>query len=197
MDKKYSIFFRKMLSVTFAVILGLCGFTGCSKKGESLDGKKIIFIGNSYTYYGQTVLEKTQKVLTQEERINDKGYFYQLCQDNGMDVQVTNWTFGGHSLEWLFGGSCAANRGCDGVDHASYLTDRNYDYVVIQPGNGAHCDEVGVVNIEKVMNFFKEGNPNTKFVLLIPYSFYGKIGSSGNIYLMKNTLNSLKKFASV
>lgn len=196
MKKKSSVFLKKLLAVSFAVILGLCGFTGCSTKGDTLDGKKIIFIGNSYTYYGQTVLEKTQKVLKQEDRINDKGYFYQLCQDNGMDVQVTNWTFGGHSLQYLFGGSCSAGRGCDGVDHASYLTDRNYDYVVIQPGNGERHDEVGVKNIEMVMDFFKEGNPNTKFVLLIPYSFYGKIGSSGNIYLMKNCLNSLKTFAS-
>ena len=194
--KKYLIGLKKILAVSFAIILGLCGFTGCSPKGESLDGKKIIFIGNSYTYYGQTVLEKTQKVLKQEDRMHDKGYFYQLCQDNGMNVDVTNWTFGGHSLEWLFGGNCAANRGCDGVDHASYLTDRNYDYVVIQSGNGQRLDEVGLANIEMVMDFFKAGNPNTKFVLLIPYSFYGKIGSSGHIYLMKNTLNSLKTFAS-
>ena len=194
--KKGLTVLKKLLAVSFAVILAVLGFAGCGQKGDNLDGKKIIFIGNSYTYYGQTVLEKTQKVLTQEERTNDKGYFYQLCQDNGMNVQVTNWTFGGHSLEWLFNGNCAANRGCDGVDHASYLTDRNYDYVVIQAGNGAHYDEVGVENVKMVMDFFKAGNPNTKFVILVPYSFYGKIGSAGNVYLMKNFLNSLKTFAS-
>ena len=161
-----------------------------------LNGKKIIFIGNSYTYYGQTVLEKKQTFLLQASRINDTGYFYQLCKNNGADVQVTNWTFGGHSLEHLFSGSCSADRGCDGVDHASYLTDRNYDYVVIQAGNGSYYDEVGVQHIEMVMDFFKAANPNTKFVLLIPYSFYGEIGSPGHIYLMKNVLNSLKTFES-
>lgn len=128
-----------------------------------LHNKKIIFIGNSFTYYGKTVLEKAQTKLTQDERDNDKGFFYQICKENGVDVDVTNWTFGGHTLEWLFGGNCAADRGCDGVDHASYLTDRNYDYVVIQEGS-RHQDSFEWV--EKVMEFFREANPNVKFVYL-------------------------------
>jgi hypothetical protein len=33
-----------------------------------LDGKKIIFVGNSYTYYGRAVIVKSQKILTQQER---------------------------------------------------------------------------------------------------------------------------------
>ncbi len=181
---------KSFLAVSFAIILAVCGFTGCQDaEGDTLDGKKIIIIGNSYTYYGQTVLEKTQKILKQEDRSNDKGYFYQLCQDNGMEVEVTNWTFGGHNLEWLFNGNCAANRGCDGVDHASYLKDRNYDYVVIQPSS-ATSDLTWHTDVETIMNFFKAANPNTKFILFVPYSCYGTIGSS--LYLMKNYLNSLK-----
>ena len=93
----------------------------------SLDGKKIIFIGNSYTYYGKTVLEKKQTYLTQASRSNVKGFFYQLCKENGANVEVTNWTFGAHDFTDLFK-NCTANRGCDGVDHASYLVDRNFDY---------------------------------------------------------------------
>ena len=46
-----------------------------------LDGKKVIFIGNSHTYYGKTVLEKKQSVLTQAARSNDQGYFYQICKN--------------------------------------------------------------------------------------------------------------------
>ena len=178
------------------LIDGKCEICDKEEPEHMLNGKKIMFIGNSYTYYGQTVLEQGQTTLRQSDRSDNKGYFHQLCKANGADVKVTNWTFGGHSLEHLFSGNCSADRGCDGKDHASYLTDRNYDYVVIQAGNGAYCDSVGVQNIEMVMDFFKAGNPDTKFILLIPYSFYGDIGSPGNIYLMKNVLNSLKTFAS-
>ncbi len=139
--------------------------SGCGKKGDAsvLDGKKVIFIGNSFTYYGKTVLEKAQTKLTQEERQNDQGFFYQICKENGVDVEVTNWTFGGHTLEHLFGGNCAADRGCDGVDHFSYLVDRNFDYVVIQEGSGS-ADSLEWV--EKVIGLFKESNPNAKFVYL-------------------------------
>lgn len=44
---------------------------------EALQGKKIIFIGNSYTFWGQTVLNKGTGVLSQAEHSNDQGYFRQ------------------------------------------------------------------------------------------------------------------------
>ena len=160
---------------------------------KSLDGKSIIFIGNSYTYYGQTVLEKSQKYLTQEERVNDTGYFYQLCKANGMDVKVTNWTFGGHGLEHLFGGNCSANRGCDGEDHKAYLVDRNYDYVVIQAGSGEISSNSIMSDVYTIMDFFREANPNAQFVLLVPYAAYGTIGATPT--LQKKLLNSLKLLA--
>ena len=159
----------------------------------SLDGKKIIFIGNSYTYYGQTVLEKSQKYLTQASRVNDKGYFYQLCKANGMNVNVTNWTFGGHSLAHLFDGNCSANRGCDGEDHKAYLTDANYDYVVLQTGSSEAADMSFLDHVETITAFFRAANPNVKFVILVPYNAYGTIG--GTICLSKKTLNSLKALA--
>ena len=161
--------------------------------GYKLDGKKIIFIGNSYTYYGQTVREKSQSYLTQSSRSNDHGYFYHLCQANGEEVEVTNWTFGGHGLGNLFGGNCTANRGCDGEDHKAYLTDRYFDFVVIQPGSGAISSDAFLENMETVMNFFREANPNVKFAVLVPYSAYGTIGST--ITLAKGFLNGLKTVA--
>ena len=160
---------------------------------NSLDGKKIIFVGNSYTYYGQTVLEKSQAFLTQQSRMGDVGYFYQLCKANGMNVEVTNWTFGGHGLKNLFGGSCTADRGCDGKDHKAYLTDANYDYVVIQPGSGSTSDSAIKEDMEMVMNFFRAANPNVKFAILVPYSHHGTLVDSP--YLHKNILNSLKTLA--
>lgn len=131
---------------------------------EALDGKKVIFIGNSMIYYGQTVLHQETSVLNQEPRTEDEGYFYQLCRLHGVDVSVTNWTFDGHSLTDLFGGSCAANRGCDGTDHASYLTDRNYDYVIISEKSVEAPNFVK--NCKDIMNLFREVNPNTQFVYL-------------------------------
>ena len=73
---------------------------------EALQGKKIIFIGNSYTFWGQTVIFKDQDVLTQDKRSYDQGYFYQLCKANGIDVAVTNWTFGGHDITAMFSQPC-------------------------------------------------------------------------------------------
>ena len=160
----------------------------------SLDGKKIIFIGNSYTYYGQTILVKEQKYLRQDQRVNDKGYFYQLCHANGEKVNVTNWTFGGHFLSDLFSGNCAANRGCDGTDHKSYITDREYDYVVIQPTYYELKGESSTEYIDMIMEFFRVGNQNTKFIILVPYSLYGSISHDPGKIDIK-TLNGLKDYA--
>ncbi|MBQ8529343.1 MAG: hypothetical protein IJ459_06355 [Clostridia bacterium] len=155
-----------------------------------MDGKKIIFIGNSYTYYGQTVFEKSQTNLTQKSRTDDKGYFYNLCRLNGADVEVTNWTFGGHNLEHLFGGNCTANRGCDGEDHKAYLVDPYYDYVVVQPGSGVASSARFLEDMEGIMSFFKAANPQVKFAVLVPYSAYGTMGSV--IHLAKEFLDGLK-----
>ncbi len=175
---------------------GVC--ENCGNKYEDsphspLDGKRIIFIGNSYTYYGQTVLVKSQKYLTQESRIGDKGFFYQLCRANGANVDVTNWTFGGHGLKHLFGGDCSANRGCNGVDHKAYITDRVYDYVIIQTDSSATASANFLSNVEKVMSFFREANPNVKFAVLVQYSVYGRYGSVPT--LAWNLLNGLKILA--
>jgi len=131
-----------------------------------LDGKKIIFIGNSHTYYGKTVLEKKQSVLTQAARSNDQGYFYQICKKNGADVEVTNWTFGNHDFTDLFE-ECTADRGCNGVDHLSYLTDRSFDYVIMQQGSSEGSAELFVNKCNMVMDIFKAANPEVKFVLLV------------------------------
>ena len=98
--------------------------TNSESISHPLDGKKFIFIGNSYTYYGKCVLEKKNSNQSQSERSHDQGYFYQIAKENGADVEVTNWTYGNHCLEDTFGGSCEANRGCDGHDHTKDLTDR-------------------------------------------------------------------------
>lgn len=142
-----------------------CGFE-IAPKLHALNGKKIIFIGNSHTYVGGVVKTVNQAKMTIADRNHDKGYFYQLCKENGAEVEVLNWTFGNHSLKDLFSGNCQANRDCgNGTDHLIHLTDNNFDYVVFQNGSSGG-DEI-MYWIDFMMNFFKQGNPNTKFVMLV------------------------------
>lgn len=141
-------------------------------KGNMLNGKKIIFIGNSYIYWGKTVLES--KTLTQKERQNDKGYFYQLCKKMGAEVEVTNWTFSGHAIGHLFSNECSK---CS-CDHKSYLEDRYYDYVVVSPGAESIFDKT----LSKVMNFFKETNPDVKFIVMGTACSYGYNSTYGDKY---------------
>ena len=135
-------------------------------KTNMLDGKKVIFIGNSHTYYGKTVLEKKQSVLTQEARSNDMGYFYQICKNNGAEVAVTNWTFGNHTFTDLFE-ECSADRGCNGVDHFSYLTDLSFDYVIMQQGTSDISTDAFIDKCNMVMGVFRDANPDVKFVFLV------------------------------
>ena len=143
---------------------------GEEEKENVLDGKKVIFLGNSHTYYGRTVLGKSVSMLTQAQRMGDKGYFYQLCKSNGAEVSVTNWTFGGHYLTSMFN-PCNSKKGCDGEIHKNYLVDKNYDYVVMQDGNRSDLPNF-MATIDTIMNFFKEGNPNTKFVFLAQHTVH-------------------------
>lgn len=138
------------------------------EKVNILDGKKVIFLGNSHTYYGRSVMGKGVSILTQEPRSDDTGYFYQLCKANGADVSVTNWTFGGHYLTALFN-TCDSDKSCNGVHHEEYLVDRNYDYVVMQDGNRSDLPNF-LATIDQIMNFFKEANPDTKFVYLAQHT---------------------------
>ena len=135
--------------------------------GKADNGKlDILFIGNSFTWYGKCVLDKGNNVWGLEKRVNDQGYFYQICKSNGLEANVTNFTFGGHGLSDWYSQSCSANRGHDGLDHLAYLTDRDYDVVVIQPGSGNAGSTDLLGPCQKIMAIFQEVNPDTQFVLL-------------------------------
>ncbi len=123
---------------------------------------KILFTGNSHTFYGRAVEERYRTNLNISTRRNDKGIFAQLCKEKGMNVEVTNWTWPNHGLGKIFSESCTDSL-CEGVNHLSYLTDRSYDYVVIQEGTGS---KDSFEDAYKAMEIFKEANPNTKFVYL-------------------------------
>ena len=136
---------------------------------EAYQGKKILVLGNSYSFCGYTVIGGDCKVLTQEKRENDQGILYQLFKANGVDVSITNWAFGSHSLNDFFSGDCQAGRECDGVDHAMHLTDPYFDYVVLQ----IHVERNYTRDLAKYLSvatdFFRAANPDVKFVLHVPH----------------------------
>ena len=137
---------------------------------EALQGKKIIFVGNSYTFWGQTVILKGTGVLGQEERNNDQGYFYQLCKAKGIDISVTNWTFGGHDITAMFDGPCdKGDDKCLGQNHEYFLQDRYYDYVCIQPYRELQYTGDMISHLRYTMDFFRQANPNVRFLLLVPH----------------------------
>ncbi len=144
--------------------------TDSESVSHPLDGKKFIFIGNSYTYYGKCVIGKKTTNQSQSDRSHDKGYFYQIAKENGADIEVTNWTYGNHCLEDTFGGNCAADRGCNGHDHTKDLTDRYFDYVMFQESS-KRIDNF-LESVDTLMALFRAANPNVKFFCLVPLRLY-------------------------
>ena len=140
----------------------------------ALQGKKVIFSGNSYTFCGYNVLTKQNDVLTQAERSNDQGYFYQLCKANGVDVEVTNWSFGSHSITDFFEGPCKTERECYGEYHEYYLKEPYFDYVVLQCNPEASYSGDFMKLLKPTMDFFRKHNPDVKFVMHVPHMAYEK-----------------------
>ena len=62
---------------------------------RSLDGKNILFAGNSFVYYGYCVIEGNQKS-------TDYGYLYEICKANGDNVNVYDYVWGGKDLKWIY-----------------------------------------------------------------------------------------------
>ena len=141
---------------------------------EALQGKRIIFLGNSYTFCGMNVMTKQNTVLTQDKRTNDQGFFHHLCKANGIDVEVTNWSFGSHSITDLFNGECEAERECKGEFHEYYLKDRYFDYVVIQCNAETSYTGDFLLLLKDCMDFFRAANPDVKFLMHVPHMAYEK-----------------------
>lgn len=200
---------KRVISFLLITIMAVSLFAGCGAAGntettgdanaeatfptlaepvfskEALQGKKVIFFGNSFTYYGNCVQTKGQSVWWQSERVDDNGYFYQICRANGVDVSVTNFTFGGHTLKDIYSGDCQADRGHNGLNHLDHLTDRNYDYVVMQ--NGSKSADAGEIlnECKPIMELFLKENPNTRFVFLVHHAVH-----SSN-YAWRSTIKQL------
>jgi len=155
-----------------------------SERKSLPNGNKVIFFGNSRTYYGNCVIEKSASIPAQADRTGDQGYFYQLCKANGYDVDVTNFTFGGHVLKDFYSETCTTN---SSHHHLRNLTDRNYDYVVMQ--TGSVDKELGTIveTVQQMMNVFQAENPNTKFIFLVTNNVH-----YGN-YAWRSTIKDLEE----
>jgi len=149
-------------------------------KSDALNGKKILFVGNSFTYYGNVVMRTGREHQTlNDKRLNDKGYFYYMCKESGADVSVTDWCFGGHSFKDFFGDACRANRGCDGFNHYAQLTDKYYDIVVLQDTSWSAEEQAENPDyfeyVKGIFQIFKDANPNVKIFFFLQPAVVTKI----------------------
>ena len=172
---------KKRICIMLSMCLLLSVFAGCGKAPnqtqsttaattaegsatgkEALDGKRVVFFGNSHTYYSRCVADMGQST-TLNGRVNDQGLFYQLCKANGIEVNVTNYAFGVHQLSDFYSGSCAAGKH-DGYDHmADFGDDFDYDYVIIQQGTKDPANDL-VGDVQKLVEPFKKANPDVKVI---------------------------------
>ena len=131
-----------------------------------LDGKKILVIGNSAVYYGGAVFKKdAASVTAQAARSFDEGYLYQLFKLNGHDVEITNWTHGGHKFSDMRENPCSIDS-CKGRTHMDHLLDREFDYVIISAGSGPESEASFLDDVAFYVDFFRQYNPAVKFVYL-------------------------------
>lgn len=173
---------KRMICILLGALLLVGSLGGCGKKeapkkeaakSNILDGKKIIFIGNSHTYKGGVVNYIGNGNIAQAPRSNDLGLFHLLCLENGANVSVTNWTFSGHGLQNLFGQPCQMSTPCGGKSHEEELKDRYFDYVVVTPGVGTASAELLPENMAYIRKFFSDANPNATFICMGNASVYG------------------------
>jgi len=138
---------------------------------EALNGKKVLFVGCSYTYYGGTVCTASDGYNyiehTQAERQNDEGFFYQLCNANGVDVNVTDWTYGGHNLKMIFDSTATCTK-CNVTCHINDLVDKDYDYVILNEIKTTKETAEQIANrIQKYVDMFKSANEDVKIFYIV------------------------------
>ncbi len=126
------------------------------KKGSSnsLDGKKVMFIGNSFIYYGGVVELGNQ-------RKTDKGWFYDICKANGESVSVYDCTYGNHRLSDFTSKGCKGGSCHNGKDLLSGINLKTIDYVFISEAGNNNANFV-----RDIKNIVKRFPSKTKFVYL-------------------------------
>ena len=120
----------------------------------SLDGKKVMFIGNSFLYYGGAVNNDSPKK-------TDNGWFKDICRANGEDVTVYDCTYGAHHLYDFTSKGCKSGSCHDGKDLLSGLDLKSIDYVFISESGNNNANF-----IRDVKNVMKRFPSKTKFIYL-------------------------------
>ena len=142
----------------------------------SLDGKKVLFIGNSFVYYGGVVEHGSQKK-------TDKGFFYEICKANGENCTVYDCTYGSHHLYDFTSSGCKSGSCHDGADLLKGVPLSSIDYVFISESGNNNANFV-----KDVKNVMKRFSSKTKFVYLAHSYTYSK-----NHTKIINKLDDLQK----
>ena len=120
-----------------------------TESSRSLDGKNILFAGNSFVYYGYCIIEGNQKSL-------DYGYLYEICKANGDNVNIYDYVWGGKDLAWIY------------ENHLS-LADKEFlnsiDIVFLSEAGNNNADLVG--DVEKIKALF----PSTTEVYYMSHAY--------------------------
>ena len=114
-------------------------------KTVSLDGKKVMFIGNSFVYYGNCVINGSQGG-------TDNGYFYQIAKANGENVTVYDYVYGGKNLDYIY-----TNK----LPKTNTALLNSIDYVFVSEAGENNGDLVA--DVQKIMDLFPD---TTQFVYL-------------------------------
>ncbi len=130
--------------------------------------KKVIFIGNSFIYYGGCVYtgkfgKNEQTAIDYERRSDDRAYFYQICKQYGVDVSVTDATHGGRTLYDFLESGDGKEYPTVGIDLLGGYDLSSYTDVFLSEAGRNNPDFIR--DIEAVMARFP--NPNTNFYYLI------------------------------
>ncbi len=120
-----------------------------------LNNKRVMFIGNSFLYYGYCTTTKNKIVY------RDKGYFYQVAKEMGDEVDVTSVTYGGKGLKSLYDILTENHPNYYGKSDNMDVFYKQ-DFVILQQegSNAASTEEYA----EKIMALFP---PETKFAFFI------------------------------
>ncbi len=139
---------KRFLSVLLALlmIISVFGFSAYAQEPNpdeeiehngvvSLDGKKIMVVGNSMVYYGNCVVYGNQGE-------SDEGYLYQLIKQNGENATVIDHTYSGKKIDYIF------------EKYISKLSEseRDIDYLILSEGNQHNYDLLG--DVQKYLDFF-------------------------------------------
>ncbi|MBO7303186.1 MAG: hypothetical protein J6U68_03260, partial [Clostridia bacterium] len=113
---------------------------------SNLSGKKAIFIGNSFIYWGGCVthIKNDDSLEATRAAGGDLGYFNSICKANGADIDVYNYTYGGKNLDWIYSNKLSSLS-------PSFLND--IDYVFISEAGENHSSFKTTIN--KIKSLFK------------------------------------------